>query len=151
MTGIGSSPTQKLYGSQTTTGNLHTINCALCNLTGYQESPRQLDIKVPPGAFTGASILHKGQGHFQGVTWNASPPSSSNRINGSYGDLIVQFEVEDHPFLIREKQNVRCSLPISFPQAILGVTLQIPTIYGHAKVGCLLLLLYFQNLITSTN
>ena len=49
-------------------------------------------------------------------------------------DVVVVVRVGGHRFFRRKGDNVYCDMPISFLQAALGCTLQIPTIYGHAHV-----------------
>lgn len=42
--------------------------------------------------------------------------------------------VRDHPIFRREDTEVLCDLPITFPQAALGTTLDVPTLDGPAKL-----------------
>jgi molecular chaperone DnaJ len=53
---------------------------------------------------------------------------------GANGDLIVLIEEEAHEFLHRDGLNVAFDLHISFPQAVFGTSLEVPTIDGKAKI-----------------
>jgi len=50
---------------------------------------------------------------------------------GQYGDLIVKFEVEQHPFYQRHGDDVFCRLSLPYPHAVLGTFIEIPSIYGE--------------------
>jgi molecular chaperone DnaJ len=52
---------------------------------------------------------------------------------GPPGDLIIQIEVEQNPELEVDGQNVIYNLHISFIDAVLGTTVEVPTIEGKAK------------------
>ena len=47
---------------------------------------------------------------------------------------LVAIEVEAHPFFRRDDANLICEVPISFAQATLGTTIDVPTLSGRAKV-----------------
>ena len=81
---------------------------------------RTLKVKIPAGIDDGQSIQLRGQG-------NAG-------INGGpSGDVIVTIAIRPHPIFTRDGNNVICEIPISFPQAALGDTLQVPTIDGKVE------------------
>jgi len=39
-------------------------------------------------------------------------------------------EIEDHPFLARDGKDLHCEVPVSFTQAALGATVDVPTLDG---------------------
>lgn len=39
-------------------------------------------------------------------------------------------EIEDHPFLVRDGRDLHCEVPVSFTQAALGATVDVPTLEG---------------------
>ena len=47
--------------------------------------------------------------------------------------MIVTISIRPHPLFTRDGNNVICEIPISFPQAALGDTLQVPTIDGKVE------------------
>ena len=55
-------------------------------------------------------------------------------INASAGDLLVMFEENDHKYFIRNGDDVLIEAHISFTQAALGDTLEIPTLNGIANL-----------------
>jgi len=38
--------------------------------------------------------------------------------------------IEEHPFLIRDGRDLHCKVPVTFCQAALGVTIEVPTLEG---------------------
>src|SRR5437763_1343626 len=46
------------------------------------------------------------------------------------GDLIVKLKVEPHPYFRREGNNVVLEVPLSVPEAVLGTTVEVPTLDG---------------------
>jgi molecular chaperone DnaJ len=53
---------------------------------------------------------------------------------GPKGDLYIVLNVEDHPFFKREGTEIFCEVPISFPQAVLGAEIEVPTLDGTSKL-----------------
>ena len=53
---------------------------------------------------------------------------------GANGDLIVLIEEEAHPTLHRDGLNVAYNLHITFPEAVFGTQVEVPTIDGKAKI-----------------
>src|SRR6267143_944785 len=53
---------------------------------------------------------------------------------GPPGDLYVVVHVHEHPIFIREDTEVICEVPISFTQAALGSTIDVPTLDGKVKM-----------------
>ena len=76
---------------------------------------KTIDLKLPKGVEDGARIRLAGQGQ--------DGP-------GGRGDAIVTIEIAPHPFFIREGDNIRLSLPVSLPEAVLGAKVRVPTPEG---------------------
>ncbi|MBO4381361.1 MAG: J domain-containing protein, partial [Bacteroidales bacterium] len=53
---------------------------------------------------------------------------------GVNGDLFVVIEVADHDIFERDGNNLYLNYYISFPQAALGTSVEIPTLGGKAKI-----------------
>ncbi len=70
----------------------------------------------------------------EGMQLNVSGKGNAGERGGSAGDLLVMVEEEQHPSLQRDGLNVAYELNISFPQAVFGTELQVPTIDGKAKI-----------------
>lgn len=102
------------------TGKIIRKPCKKCSGTGKTRNSRTLKVKIPAGIDDGQSIQLRGQGN-----------AGSN--GGPSGDVIVTIGIRPHPIFTRDGNNVICEIPISFPQAALGDTLQVPTIDGKVE------------------
>ncbi|MEO0049084.1 MAG: hypothetical protein RL556_416 [Actinomycetota bacterium] len=76
-----------------------------------------MTIKIPAGVTDGQKIKLKGKGQ---VSLNG----------GTAGDLIVTVQVKPHPVFIRDGENLRVNIPVTFAEAVLGATIQVPTLGG---------------------
>ena len=74
-------------------------------------------IKIPAGVQDGQKIKIAGKG-------NPSPNG------GPAGDLIITVTVKPHPVFTRDGNNIRVNVPITFAEAVLGATIQVPTLGG---------------------
>jgi molecular chaperone DnaJ len=74
-------------------------------------------IKIPAGVQDGQKIKIAGKG-------NPSPNG------GPAGDLIITVTVKPHPVFTRDGNNIRVVVPITFTEAVLGATIQVPTLGG---------------------
>ncbi len=102
------------------TGKIIKTPCKKCAGKGKVRNSRTLKVKIPAGIDDGQSIQLRGQG---GAGTNGGPA----------GDGIVTIGIRPHPLFTREGSDVLCEIPISFTQAALGVTLQVPTIDGKIE------------------
>jgi len=95
--------------------------CKTCGGNGLERNIVEIKVKVPAGVATGNYMTLQGQG-------NKGPG------NNPAGDLIVFFEEIENKTFSRYGNDVFTEAFISFYDAILGKTLEIPTIDGHAKL-----------------
>src|SRR5699024_7943511 len=51
------------------------------------------------------------------------------------GDLMVKVSVASHPVFERDGNNIRLQVPVSFDEAVLGTTIEIPTLDSTVKIG----------------
>ena len=102
------------------TGKIIKTPCKKWAGKGKVRNSRTLKVKIPAGIDDGQSIQLRGQG---GAGTNGGPA----------GDVIVTIGIRPHPLFTREGSDVLCEIPISFTQAALGVTLQVPTIDGKIE------------------
>jgi molecular chaperone DnaJ len=98
-----------------------TDPCATCRGAGKIETESILTVKVPPGVDTGTRLKLTGEGE----------PGDRG---GPPGDLYVVVHVQEHPIFVREDTEVICEVPISFTQASLGSTIEVPTLDGKMKM-----------------
>ena len=88
---------------------------------GMVKEQETVKITIPPGVEDDMQLKVSGKG-------NAAP------FDGINGDLLVLISVEEHESLIRDGQNLHFDHYISFADAALGTTSQIPTIKGKVKI-----------------
>jgi molecular chaperone DnaJ len=77
-----------------------------------------LNVKIPAGVQDGQKIKLRGKGR-------RSPNG------GVAGDLIVTVRVKPHPVFLRDGNNLRVTVPVTFTEAALGATIQVPTLGGE--------------------
>jgi len=77
----------------------------------------QVKVKIPAGVSDGQKIKVRGKGE----------PSPDG---GTAGDIILTVNVRKHPVFEREGQNLRLTLPVTFAEAALGATVEVPTLGG---------------------
>ena len=75
-------------------------------------------IKIPAGVQDGQKIKIAGKGQ-----------QSPN--GGPAGDLIITVTVKPHPVFSRDGNNLRVTVPVTFTEAVLGATIQVPTLGGE--------------------
>lgn len=78
----------------------------------------QVKVKIPAGVGDGQRIKVRGKGE----------PSPDG---GPAGDIILTVHVRKHPVFEREGQNLRLTLPVTFSEAALGATVEVPTLGGE--------------------
>ena len=75
-------------------------------------------VKVPAGIQDGQKIKLRGKGQ----------PSPNG---GEPGDLLITVTVNPHPVFTRDGNNLRVNVPVTFAEAVLGATIQVPTLGGE--------------------
>jgi molecular chaperone DnaJ len=75
-------------------------------------------VNIPAGIKDGQSLKIRGKGQ-----------ASMN--GGPNGDLIIKVTVRPHPVFTRDGNNLRVTVPVTFTEAILGGTIQVPTLGGE--------------------
>mgnify|MGYP000881898561 FL=1 len=102
-------------------GKIINEKCTFCNGEGVLMSEEVISINIPAGVGEGMQLSLNGKG-------NAA------RRGGVNGDLIVLIEEEEHPELVRDGNDLLYNVFIGYPEAVLGETVEIPTIEGKVKV-----------------
>ena len=77
-----------------------------------------ISLKVPAGILDGQKLKVRGKGQ----------PSPNG---GEPGDLVVTIAVKAHPVFSRDGNNLRVTVPVTFAEAVLGATIQVPTLGGE--------------------
>jgi molecular chaperone DnaJ len=88
---------------------------------GLKRQEEVIEIDIPAGVEEGMQLSVTGKG-------NAGP------FNGIPGDLIVVIEEQEHEELRRDGENLHYEAFINFVDAVIGETIEIPTIGGKAKI-----------------
>jgi molecular chaperone DnaJ len=88
---------------------------------GLQQKEEIVAVKIPAGVVDGMQLRMQGKG-------NSGP------MGGPAGDLMVLIEEEQHPDLTRDGENLHYELYVSFPDAALGTTAEVPTVSGKARI-----------------
>ncbi|MCK5033143.1 MAG: molecular chaperone DnaJ [Calditrichia bacterium] len=103
-------------------GKIISDPCKTCNGEGRAMGQKTIEIDVPAGVASGNYIPLRGEGNI-------------GKRSGASGDLIVYIEEEQHAIFERSGNDVIMVLPISFPEAALGVSPEIPTLTGKVKIN----------------
>jgi molecular chaperone DnaJ len=112
------------YGGPTKGADI-TANTTLDFLTAIRgetvtltmQSGRETKVKIPEGVADGQKIRLKGKGQ----------PSPDG---GEAGDLVLTVAVRKHPVFERDGLNLRVDVPVTFIEAALGATIEVPTLAG---------------------
>jgi molecular chaperone DnaJ len=103
-------------------GEVITERCSRCRGGGEVAREVKLNVKIPAGVHTGAKLRLAGQG---GRGFKGAPN----------GDLILELEVEEHPFFKRdENDNIRIAVPITVIEALQGAKVSVPTVEGQVTL-----------------
>lgn len=102
-------------------GKIITHKCTACTGEGVVRKEDVISLNIPAGVAEGMQLSVSGKGN-------------APRRGGINGDLLVVIQEEEHPDLIREGNDLIFNLFLSFPDAVLGVTSEIPTVDGKVKI-----------------
>lgn len=102
-------------------GTSVTAKCGNCKGEGRVYGEETISIDIPAGVQEGMQLSMNGKGN-------------AGERGGMPGDLIIQIEEEQHAELQRDGLNVAYDLHISFPEAVFGTNIEVPTIDGRAKI-----------------
>lgn len=98
-----------------------TAKCGSCKGEGRVYGEETISIDIPAGVQEGMQLSMSGKGN-------------AGERGGRAGDLLIIIEEEKHPDLHRDGLNVAYDLHISFPDAVFGTQVEVPTIDGRAKI-----------------
>ncbi len=98
------------------------VRCTTCNGAGYERIKENYELRIPQGINNGRQLRLQGKGN-------------PGKLGGECGDLYIEIQVESSTTFKREGNNIRIELPISPLDAILGATVDVPTVYGIEKLN----------------
>jgi len=102
-------------------GQVITNPCRKCKGTARVPKKRIVNIKIPAG-------VHEGQGV------RVADEGEPGRGGGPRGDLYCYVRIKPHEFLQRDGNNLVAVVPISFTQAALGATIDVPSLDGTKRL-----------------
>ncbi|MEY4477274.1 MAG: hypothetical protein RJA31_778, partial [Actinomycetota bacterium] len=79
---------------------------------------KPLHIAIPAGVADKQKIRVRGKGE-------------ASMTGGPAGDLVLTVSVTEHPVFSRDGNNIRVDVPVTIPEAILGATIEVPTLDGE--------------------
>jgi molecular chaperone DnaJ len=103
------------------TGRVVTRPCSDCEGTGSVRKDERVPVSIPAGIESGQAVVMQGGGD---AGPNGIPP----------GDLVLRIIVREHELYKRDGDDVHIVLPVTFPQAALGGTVKIPTLWGDVDL-----------------
>lgn len=102
-------------------GKVITSSCRSCDGSGAQPRSVALEVTIPAGVDDGMRVRLQGEGQ-------ASPDG------GPAGDAYCFIQVRPHSIFRREGSDLAIELPLSYSQAVLGTTVEIPTLDGKKSI-----------------
>lgn len=91
--------------------------CASCRGSGTKRVKEKLTVKIPSGVRSG-------------VTLRVSNGGDIGTNGGGFGDLYVEVHVKEHKIFKRQGDDLVIDAQITYPQAVLGGSIKVPTIEG---------------------
>ncbi len=91
--------------------------CPTCTGSGVEKRQREVQVRIPAGVDDRQKIRLKGKG-------------APGLNGGPAGDLIVECQVRPHRLFGRDGSNLTVRVPVTFPEAALGGTIEVPTLDG---------------------
>jgi molecular chaperone DnaJ len=91
--------------------------CGICSGNGKVQSNENVTVKIPKGVDDGTRIRLSGKGE-------------AGTKGGGNGDLYLFISIDNHNIFKRSEENLYYELPISFSDAALGSSVEVPSIDG---------------------
>lgn len=102
-------------------GKIITEACPHCHGEGVERKEEVVSFTIPAGVTDGMTLTMKGKG-------NAAIHGGVN------GDLLIVIEEVKHPDLIRDGNDIIYNLMLDIPTAVLGGSVEVPTLTGRARL-----------------
>jgi molecular chaperone DnaJ len=118
---FGNMRTQQVCPKCGGSGKIIKNKCRSCGGKGRERISKTVDVNIPAGVDTNMSLKVAGYGN-------------GGTKGGGQGDLYLNFKVRPHKVFRRQDDDVILEVPITFTQAVLGTTIDIPTIYGDVSL-----------------
>lgn len=102
-------------------GKIISDPCTSCHGQGRIRESKKLTVKIPAGVDNGDRVRLSGEGE-------------AGIHGGGPGDLYVQINVKKHSIFERHDNDLHCEVPISFIIAVLGGSIEVPTLEGRVTL-----------------
>jgi molecular chaperone DnaJ len=96
-------------------------HCSTCKGDGRMRGEEVITINVPPGVAEGNYFKMRGSGN-------------AGLRSGPAGDLLVEILEKEHEHFTRDGSHIFYDLYLSFPDAALGIEVDVPTLKGYARL-----------------
>jgi len=103
------------------TGKIISDPCRSCSGDGRSHKETKLKVNVPAGVTNNSYMTMRGEGN-------------AGKNSGPSGDIIVVFQEIAHPYFTREGDDLIYDLFLTYPEIVLGTSVEIPTITGRASL-----------------
>ena len=100
---------------------INDTKCPLCKGIGDQSVHKKLNVKIPAGVKHGSKIRIANEGN-------------KGYNGGKNGDLYLNVKIESNAIFKYDGLNVLCSIPITPFEAVLGASINIPTLEGQVSM-----------------
>jgi len=102
-------------------GTIATKPCPECRGSGSVAREEKVPVSIPAGIRSGETVTLAGMGE---VGPRGAPP----------GDLVLRVVVREHPVFVRDEDDIHVKVPVTYPQAALGGTIEVPTLWGPVEL-----------------
>lgn len=120
-TPFGIFQTQTICNECSGQGQTFEKECSDCHGKGHIMTTKTLTVKIPQGVDEGTKIRLSGEGE----------PGDPR---APFGDLYIFVHIKEHNIFQRDGSDIYVEVPISFKEAVLGATIEVPTIKGTADL-----------------
>ncbi|WP_323847851.1 MAG: molecular chaperone DnaJ [Phytoplasma sp.] len=118
---LGKIGTQKVCRNCSGQGKTIIKKCSFCKGLQRVSNIKTIKVSIPAGIENGMTMQLEKQGH-------------GKHLNSENSDLYITIKIRPHDIFEREKQNILSTFYIDFYDAVLGKTINIPTIYGEVEL-----------------
>jgi molecular chaperone DnaJ len=102
-------------------GRMVETPCSNCHGTGSETRTREVKVRIPAGIQDGNTLRLRGKG-------------GPGRGGGPSGDLLLRVRVAPSRNFGRTGNNLTVTIPVTYPEAVLGTKIDVPTLNGTIKL-----------------
>jgi molecular chaperone DnaJ len=102
-------------------GKIPEKKCSKCDGEGRVSETTKVTANIPAGISDGQSLKLRGEGE-------------AGRLGSAAGDLFIHIHVRPDPRFARDGDAIRSTVEIPALDAILGMTVEVPTVHGNVSL-----------------